>query len=216
MKKPTLADFSSPNSKHANRLESAQIDDSEPDDLDPFSPENLRINVDLLKGGAVRKLITTIPVRKPKKQEFVRVHPEPQYRLQAALVEVEVDRETYIVSLVAFVELRPTEYYLTNRFVGITLQEVLFIWPVKVPEPDGRKNDWHISGQIAAEHAMKDWVNVTANMSLGAYVTSLPASKHPEPHWPDLSLQEMLKIAFRDRIIDSPEHLAIKKLRGAL
>ena len=36
----------------------------------------------------------------------------------------------------------------------------------------------------------------------------------PDPEWPDLSLGEILKIAFRDYYIDTPDHAVIKRLRG--
>jgi hypothetical protein len=32
--------------------------------------------------------------------------------------------------------------------------------------------------------------------------------------WPEKSLSELLKLAFRDRIIDSAEHPVVKRLRG--
>lgn len=131
-------------------------------------------------------------------------------------MEIDADRETFIVSPAASIELKQSEYYLANLFLCLTRQEVLFLWPVKLPDPDGRKNDWHTSSQIAAEHAMKEWVKVEADMNLRAYVTSLPESKWPEPEWPTLPFSQILRIAFRDRMIEGPDHLAIKKLRGAV
>ena len=36
----------------------------------------------------------------------------------------------------------------------------------------------------------------------------------PDPEWPTLSFQELLRIAFRDRLIDRLDHPVIKRLRG--
>src|SRR6516162_6208537 len=72
------------------------INAAEPDSLDPFQPENLRIDLDLLNEGGTKKLLTTVPVRKPNKQDFIRVHPDPKYRETLALIELQDDRETYI------------------------------------------------------------------------------------------------------------------------
>jgi hypothetical protein len=37
----------------------------------------------------------------------------------------------------------------------------------------------------------------------------------PTPEWPDhLPFREMLKIAFRDRIVDGLDHPVLKRLRG--
>jgi hypothetical protein len=35
-----------------------------------------------------------------------------------------------------------------------------------------------------------------------------------EPVWPDLSFQELIKIAYRDRMITSLEHPVVRRLRG--
>jgi hypothetical protein len=47
------------------------------DVLDPFDPASLRLDQTFTDGTAVKKLITTIPVRKPSRQDFVRVHSDP-------------------------------------------------------------------------------------------------------------------------------------------
>jgi hypothetical protein len=66
---------------------------------DPFDPANLRLDQSHLEGGAAKKLVLTIPVRKPKKQEFVRVRQEESFRLTpAATITLEEDREVYLVT----------------------------------------------------------------------------------------------------------------------
>ena len=47
---------------------------------DPFDPANLRLSQSFTETVGVKKLLTTVPVRKPSPQEFVRVHPDPEYR----------------------------------------------------------------------------------------------------------------------------------------
>jgi hypothetical protein len=61
---------------------------------------------------------------------------------------------------------------------------------------------------------MTKWVRVTASMSLGAYEIFEASGELPEPAWPEFSFQEILKIAFRDRIVDLPDHPLLKKLKG--
>jgi len=54
-------------------------------------------------------------------------------------------------------------------------------------------------------------------MNLGAYEMYVAENeKIPDPTWPELSFDEIIRIAFRDRLIDSPEHPVIKRLRGGL
>ena len=52
-------------------------------------------------------------------------------------------------------------------------------------------------------------------MNLRAYEISEAIGPHPpEPEWPDLSFEAMYRIAFRDRLISSPDHPVLKRLRG--
>ena len=65
---------------------------------DPFNPAALRLDQSYADTVGVKKLLTTVPVRKPNRQDFVRVHPDPAYRLTpAAIIEVKEDREVYLV-----------------------------------------------------------------------------------------------------------------------
>jgi len=93
---------------------------------------------------------------------------------------------------------------------------VLFIWPVKLPGPDGRQNDWHRSAAEAAEIAMNSWSRLKANMSLGAYELSTATGNLPDPEWPDLLFPEILKIAFRNHLVDQLDHPLIKRLQGKI
>jgi hypothetical protein len=66
----------------------------------------------------------------------------------------------------------------------------------------------------AAVRAMKCWLRVKADMALGAYAMFEASSTIPEPIWPTATLKELLKIGFRDRLVDGLGHPVIKRLRG--
>jgi hypothetical protein len=53
-------------------------------------------------------------------------------------------------------------------------------------------------------------------MALGAYDVFEATATLPEPQWPDQSFQELLKVGFKDRQIDSLDHPVIRKLRGEI
>jgi hypothetical protein len=82
---------------------------------DPFDLAKLRVSQDFLETTNVKKLLTTVPIRKPATQDFVRVHPSPQYRETLALLELKEDREIYIVNLAAVPELQ-TECFIATLF----------------------------------------------------------------------------------------------------
>ena len=62
--------------------------------------------------------------------------------------------------------------------------------------------------------AMTRWVRMKSNRSLGAYEITMAAGEMADPVWPDLSFQELIKIAYRDRMITSLDHAVVKRLRG--
>ena len=103
----------------------------------------------------------------------------------------------------------------TYLFTGITRTTgSLFLWPIKVPDVDGRRNQWHHSALKAAELAMTKWVRVRSNMTDSKYDVSYATGAIPDPEWPDISLRDILEIAFGDRRIDSIDHPVLQQLRG--
>ena len=53
-------------------------------------------------------------------------------------------------------------------------------------------------------------------MSLGAYEVHIAETDFPEPEWPEISFKEILKIAFRENFIQTPDHPVIQRLRGPI
>jgi hypothetical protein len=190
---------------------------SDPAGPDPFDPASLRLSQDFNASLGVRKALLTVPVRKPDRAWFVRVHPDPAYRLQTAVIELKEDRggETYLVTPALWPDLA-TEATFSARalFTAINRQGVVFVWPIRLPGTDGRVDDWSRSALEAADLAAKGWVRVTANMSLGAYEVFQATGPLPEPTWPEVSFQKLLTTAFKERLIDSLQHPILRRLRG--
>ena len=64
---------------------------------DPFADlSKLRLDQNFADTVGVKKLLRTVPVKRPGKQDCVRVHPELRL-VSAALVELKDDREIYLV-----------------------------------------------------------------------------------------------------------------------
>jgi hypothetical protein len=51
-------------------------------------------------------------------------------------------------------------------------------------------------------------------MSLGGYDVFQATGDLPEPKWPEQPLQELLRIAFKDRFITTLDHPVLQRLRG--
>ena len=121
---------------------------------DPFDPANLRLSQSFTETVGVKKLLTTIPVRKPSPQDFVRVHPVAEYRENFPIIELKDEREEYIVTAELVPELIG-EFVTKTLFTAINRQGILFFWPVRLPSPDGKDLDWWRSAREAAELAMQ-------------------------------------------------------------
>jgi len=182
---------------------------------DPFDPNRLRLSQDFAASIGVKKALLTVPVRKPAKEWFCQVHPDEEYRLQTAVIELKEDRETYLVDPSLWPELS-TESTFSPRalFAAMNRQGVFFIWPVRLPGADGKVDEWSRSALESAEMAQGNWVRVAANMSLGAYELFEATANIPSPTWPDKPFSELLRIAFRDKFIDTMDHAVLQKLRG--
>lgn len=181
---------------------------------DPFDPAALRLGPDAAAGAiGVKRKILTMKVGKPDKMEFCRVHPEQSMRIDTAIVEDKTNREAYLVAPAMWSEL-PDFITLVRLCVSVNRHGTPFLWSAKLPDPNGRPMDWHTSMLEAQELAIKSWVRVQADMSAGSYAVFEATGNLPEPAWPELSLQEMLRLAFKTRFIDSMNHAFLQELFG--
>ena len=182
---------------------------------DPFNLSRLRLSQDFASQVGVKKALLTVPVRKPTRQEFVRVHPDPAWRLETAVLELKEERETYLVDPDLWGEL-PGEIIPKALFTTINRQGVVALWPVRLPGEDGRHDEWNRSALEAAHMAMGGWIRVAANMSLGAYEVFQAVADLPEPEWPEIDFQEVLRIAFKSRFVQDTDHPVVRRLRGEM
>ena len=91
-----------------------------------FDLASLRLSQDFGSMVGVKKVITTIPVHKPHKQDFVRVRVEDDYQFSTAVIEMKEDRETFLVAQPLWNEL-PGEIIPKVFLTGMTRQGVLFL-----------------------------------------------------------------------------------------
>ena len=198
-----------------------------PDDLNvlpaeapnPFNVAALRLPPSFEQTAGVKKVISTVPVRKPHKQEWIRVHPGEDYRGDFAAIHLKAEDEYYLI-LPSMVESLRSEVTLITIYTVINKAGVVFLWPAPRPSSEGRSpgDTWHRSAHEAAAVAMKRLARVTANRDLGAYEWAFSDNPLPDndPVWPDLPFEELLRIGFEKvgRYVKDYEHPVIKMLRG--
>lgn len=182
---------------------------------DPFDPVSLRLGTDYSEGLGVRKVISTIPNRKPNKSEWFRVRPGEEWRLQTAVLELEkgVERATYLVAPSLWPDLSG-EIAPALLLTCVNRAGDLFLWRVKLPGADGRSNTWTDSALQIAKAAEDSWARMVSDTANGIYTHYEPSTDLPDPRWPTISFREIIRIAFRDRMIESLDHPVIRELRG--
>lgn len=181
-----------------------------------FDLDNLRLKQDFSETLGIQRVLSHVPVRKPNKTNFIRVHSGEDYRMDVGIVEMKEERETFLVTPAMMSEPGIYELVVPARLVTyITRQGVVALWPLKL-EKDGKLNPWHESALEAARLAEKQWVSVRADMSLGAYQIFLATAELPEPEWPEHTFSELVRLGFKGLIVDAPDHPLIQQLTGAI
>ncbi len=186
---------------------------------DPFDLKALREQQNLIP--VARRRLGIPVVRKPNRHRFVRVHPSPDYRIDIPIFRPQKDEEgggdeeLYYVHLPMLHELAG-ECRWATVFTAVTIQNNPFLWCVMKPMDTGREpNTWLVSNREAAEIAMRKWVRVASDMAAHAYETHEYEGNPPEPQFPKETFQELLRLGFKHRLIDRPDHPIILGLRGA-
>ena len=182
---------------------------------DPFDPARWCADTTQVNAPAAKKLLLKIPVTKPRKFEFIRVHPTICYPANLIEYEGEQRKDVYLVHPDLVPQLQ--KYCcVASLYLAINRAGDLFFWLIK-QNAGGPGADWSESAEEAAEIAKSQWVNIVANKAISGYDVSPAIKAFPEPGWPDLSLKELLDKAFKagNRISDL-DHPLLQKLEGRI
>ena len=159
-----------------------------------------------------QRIVTRVPVMRPDKKVFFRAHATD--KVETYVIEDKENRETYYVvpemrdEIVAQGLHRPV---LLVRV--ITRQAVNMLWPIGL-SVDGRSNSWHETAHEARRMAETNWIRIVPNMALGGYEVFKALAPIDEPDWSTMTFQEILEVAFRNRIISSFDHPVLKTWLG--
>ena len=122
-----------------------------------FDIESLRLSQDYEEHAGVKKVLTTVPVGKPHRSWFVRVRPEESFRIETAVLED--DKEWYLLDPAIRAQLAE-EFRHVVLLTAINRQKTLFLWPITLPDSEGRHNEWHRSALEGAIGASRCGGNV--------------------------------------------------------
>ncbi|HEY1422687.1 MAG TPA: hypothetical protein VGF20_04480, partial [Candidatus Acidoferrum sp.] len=150
-----------------NRVKDTQepTENTSSDSLNPYQPEELWIDLNKVHAaGAVKRRLSTIPIRKPNKHEFCRTRAGDEYWKPVALIELE--RVLYLVHPTMVPHLDPEDFFYAFLCLAISKSGELFFWPLKISNK-GRANMWNDSALEIAKKATESWVKIRSRQEDG-------------------------------------------------
>jgi hypothetical protein len=154
--------------------------------------------------------MVSFPVRRLKEGVHLRVNADPAYRLEGQYVAETKSAGTYFV----FPHLRDAIAPLCRRvtiWLAVDGHGIYHLLMTKLPLPGQDLHEWYRTARVVAEAATQNWIKVTK--SPGGEGWSYVPVLHQmfEPRWPDKTLNELLQIAFPDRVVSRIDHDLIKQ-----
>jgi hypothetical protein len=184
---------------------------------DELDLAQFRISQDVADFAGGRKLVTTIPIRKPAKEWWSRSSPDQRYWFRALVIELKESGEFYLPEPNVRTFLQECgEKTLVQKLLILSQnkQGDCFLWPIRVPAADQTLDAWSRSSLDAAARAKRKWIRMYSNKSLGAYEILEHGNDCTEAKWPDLTMGEVMKIAFKGKLIKSIDHPVVCELLG--
>jgi hypothetical protein len=193
-------------------------DNHEP--IDPYNLDDIRYAEAEYTHGDIdaEKTITAIKVRKPLgNKEWFRVHPGGDYKLSAALYERESPEsatpELWLVP-------KPVRHLFNEKALtpvvlrlAVTSVDTVFLWAVKQPRKGLHDNYYRSLDQIVAS-AETNWTMIEWNNVNRVYDFWSAPDDLGDPQFPNLTMQDLLRLGFNGRAIDRLDHPIILEHQG--
>lgn len=160
-----------------------------------------------------RKLITVVNVRKPSKDRFFRASPDQANTMNVFVLEDKAEGTYHLVSPEVAAALGGLVRAMALH-LAVDRTNNPFLIPVPLPSENGTRNPWHQSLLNAIETAKQKWVRIESDKSAGIYQVFEALGALEEPKWPELSMEELVRIAFSGRVIDSMDHPKVQSALG--
>jgi hypothetical protein len=163
----------------------------------------------------VKPLVVNVGVRRPKKEEFVRVCKGEAYQL-VTKIYVDPEGQQYMVGpkLIPLLEKRGANLQDVALVLAINRQDQVFIWPLRQPGADGRDNPWFTSATNAAAEAQDHWITLINKG--GEYGASKAEGDLGEPDWPEEEFNALLTMAFDGRELVEENDPIIQRIKGVV
>ena len=162
-----------------------------------------------------KKIVNMIFVSKPPKGRFFRSSRDPGNTVDVYVFEDKVESSYHLVSPEVAAALGGLVRAITLH-LAVDRANNPFLIPVPFPSENGTRNPWHQSLLNAIEAAKERWIRIEADKSAGIYQVHEALGELAEPVWPELSMDELVRIAFNGRVIDNLEHPKVQSALGRI
>jgi hypothetical protein len=156
-------------------------------------------------------------VRKPERQDWFRLHPNPNYRVAMLVLKYkppETDNQRVYLLSPNLRERYAHECSKVQVHILVLRSGQVLIYLMNC-DPAQHENSWNTSARKAMEEAEENWVRMASNVPGKTYdVTINRSANFPKPVWPKQSFAEIMRAAFGDRYLTDPDHPILKDLDG--
>jgi hypothetical protein len=183
--------------------------------INPFDPATYKVEQSLAAAAGVKKHLVELAVTAPDKTWWVRRHPDDAYSRRSWFIVLKDERETYLVLPDLWKSLAgEATFKLMALYLAMTMQGKPFLWSVKIPADDTREPAKWMRAPLQAVRLAKDnWTRISWNEETRQHDV-VTVESGVEPEWPNLSMPQLMELAFKGFIVDTLEHPVIRRLRG--
>jgi hypothetical protein len=181
-----------------------------------FDPSRFRLSQDFTAETGVVESVSSIAVRKPKRQEWFRAFDGPGWPFPTRILESQEDKDTIYLVANRLWSVLGDELKEKLLFLCLSRSGEVFLWPIRLVDPFGKPDYWSLTAREAAETAKTRWTRNTSDMNRGRYRVYTSGVDLAPVQWPSLSPEEIIELAFGDRMIEDIDHPILRRLRGEL
>jgi hypothetical protein len=160
---------------------------------------------------AVKEVLTQVPVRKARKDEYFRIHPDPVYAQDYLMVKRDETLHPIMPTLVHLVPEENVKRY--KLYTAVTSKGRVFLFPAEQPNKMGELHtvarNYHVICRAAREQWTRMWWDDSERIHKTQHLDHDRA-----PVFPDKEYKELVKLAFGDIMITTPDHPVIRYFKG--
>lgn len=182
-------------------------DQKAPTDFSKFT-----VSQDFAATTPANTVLMAVPVGKPGKMDVIRCSENLRQTVYIWKVDSE---EIYLVLPSLAVDPKLAGLIKQHELIAyITRKGAVKLWAIAVPDSEGKIHDYPASAREIANAAVGRWLRVTTNKQLSVYEPVVTEVDVPDPRWPDKTMEELLRLAFSGKIIDTEDHPLLLEFLG--